>query len=86
MTGALSQVTQYHLGTFGMEQRSSAQAAPLVQLRVASSKLREVLGAVVVLPEEAQDQVADAVLDRVNLLRCVWVGLLVLECLAPSAT
>jgi hypothetical protein len=55
-----------------MKQGTPAGAtAPLVQLRVASRKLREVLGAVVALPEEAQDNVAAAIQDMVNRLRCV---------------
>jgi hypothetical protein len=43
----------------------------LQQLRVASRKLREVLGVVVLLPEQAQDHVADVVQDLVDSLRYV---------------
>ena len=40
----------------------------MVGLKVASRKLRELLGVVVLLPEAAQDQVADAVEDLVQQL------------------
>jgi hypothetical protein len=43
----------------------------LQQLRVASRKLCEVLGVVVLLPEQAQDLVADVIQDVVDSLRYV---------------
>jgi hypothetical protein len=44
-----------------MERLAPASAAPVVQLRVASRKLREVLGVLEELPEGAQEQVADLI-------------------------